>query len=389
MFVDLLERYNPNLITAAHAMHREGQAEPDTYIIDMDSILHNAQVISSTASRYGVRLYFMSKQLGRNPFVALRVIDTGMDGAVAVDVREAQTLSRGGVPVRHVGNLVQIPEGMLDSVLDMKPEVVTVFSAEKAAAVSEAAVRRGIVQGIMLRTRGDDDIVYPSQEGGFSLYDIKRTVPDLLNLKGIRIAGLTSFPCFLFNEATKRAEPSPNLFTVLKAKELIEREFGLGLEQINLPSSTSPETIPKIAALGGTHGEPGHSVSGTNPENIYCEHPLPPALVYLTEVSHHTDGDSLCFGGGYYRRSHLEHALVCTESGIVRTDVSPPPPESIDYYIRIRGRFPPGSCVIMCFRTQIFVTRSRVALVEGVRSGDPRLLGVWDSLGRSISAEAG
>ena len=39
----------------------------------------------------------------------------------------------------------------------------------------------------------------------------------------------------------------------------------------------------------------------------------------------------------------------------------------------------------MAFRYQIFVTRSDVVLLSGVSGGDPRVVGVWDSLGNQKS----
>ena len=38
----------------------------------------------------------------------------------------------------------------------------------------------------------------------------------------------------------------------------------------------------------------------------------------------------------------------------------------------------------MCFRAQIFTTRSHVAIVEGLRQGHPRISGIFDSQGREI-----
>ncbi|MDN4592478.1 hypothetical protein NWF35_00825 [Polycladomyces subterraneus] len=39
----------------------------------------------------------------------------------------------------------------------------------------------------------------------------------------------------------------------------------------------------------------------------------------------------------------------------------------------------------MAFRTQVFVTRSDVAVVKGLSSGKPELVGIYDSLGKEIS----
>ncbi len=56
--------------------------------------------------------------------------------------------------------------------------------------------------------------------------------------------------------------------------------------------------------------------------------------------------------------------------------------DNIDYYTGLEGNFAVGSPVIMCFRTQIFVTRSDVALIEGISTGQPTIAGLYD--GRAI-----
>ncbi|MGL5335836.1 MAG: YhfX family PLP-dependent enzyme, partial [Enterovibrio sp.] len=84
--------------------------------------------------------------------------------------------------------------------------------------------------------------------------------------------------------------------------------------------------------------------------------------------------------GGHYRRSLLHKALVNDDV----VDVHLPDPVAIDYHFKLSGLHPIGAPVIMSFRTQIFVTRSHVALLTGVRSGNPTIIGRYDSQGRSL-----
>ncbi|MFR2849375.1 MAG: hypothetical protein ACLTC4_20645 [Hungatella hathewayi] len=63
-------------------------------------------------------------------------------------------------------------------------------------------------------------------------------------------------------------------------------------------------------------------------------------------------------------------------------DVIPPSDESIDYHFGLSENCQVGDTVIMAFRYQIFVTRSDVALVKGLQSGKPEIIGIYDSLGR-------
>ncbi|WP_435873794.1 hypothetical protein [Polycladomyces subterraneus] len=57
----------------------------------------------------------------------------------------------------------------------------------------------------------------------------------------------------------------------------------------------------------------------------------------------------------------------------------------MDYYIGLDQNLTIGDTVIMAFRTQVFVTRSDVAVVKGLSSGKPELVGIYDSLGKEIS----
>lgn len=42
--------------------------------------------------------------------------------------------------------------------------------------------------------------------------------------------------------------------------------------------------------------------------------------------------------------------------------------------------------MVLCFRTQIFITRSDVVLVSGIQRGEPEIVGRYDSLGNPLGA---
>jgi predicted amino acid racemase len=392
VFLDFLRRRNPALLDCAAGLVADGAIEPDTYVIDLDAVEQNADRLLRAAADAGIFLYFMSKQVGRNPEVARRVLARRVSagprgrfaGMVAVDWREALTLQAAGLPVRHVGHLVQIPDRSIDSILDMEPEAITVYSLEKASSIARAARERGRVQGLLLRVSDAGDLTYPGQEGGFSPDAAVEAATAIGELEGARFAGLTSFPCFLYDPDRGAATATRNARTLSRTAALIRNRLGVDCPQVNMPSCTSIGTLPAIAALGGTHGEPGHSLTGTNPDNPESADPLIPALVYATEVSHCFEYRSLCFGGGHYRRSHVTTALVGAPGAYTEAAVLQPECEAIDYHFSLAGTFPVGTPVLMAFRTQIFVTRSRVALVEGLSAGKPALVGTWDSQGRPL-----
>lgn len=385
MFLNSLLEENAALADVALQLIGEGAILPDTYVLDLDMIRENAGKIAAEANKYGLKSYFMLKQLGRNPLVANSLADMGFCGAVCVDYREALVMARANVPIGHVGHLVQLPRNAIESVLCAHPDVVTVYSVEKAAELSDAAESLGIRQKILLRVRAESDTTYPGQSAGFLLADLEKTVTQLKRMPGIRIAGACSFPCFLYDRSVGDFVKQPNADTVVAAAHML-RDRGYDELQLNMPSGNCVHELGMVAKAGGTHVEPGHGLSGTTPYHADHSGAEKPAYVYVTEVSHNADNKSYCYGGGYYRRGHLEYAAVGNSlDSIKKCKVSTPLDESIDYHLELEGQFPVSSCVLMCFRTQMFVTRSSVAVVKGIQSGKPELCGIWSPLGDRIS----
>jgi predicted amino acid racemase len=385
MFLDFLRARNPALIDYGFYLLEKGLIEPDTYVLDLDRIGENAVRLGTLAKALKLRCYFMAKQLGHNPLVSRKVLEAdGFDGMVAVDFREAEILHAAGLPVRHLGHLVQVPSHAWDRALDMKPEVITLYSYEKALELSTAASRRCLRQDVLLRVQAEEDVIYSGQEGGLRLDELAAAVEKMAILEGLRIAGLTSFPCFLFDQKERKALATANMATLQKGAALL-KSLGLNCEQINMPSCNSLGSLPLAASRGATHVEPGHSLTGTSPDNMFYHDPLVPSFCYITEVSHQWGGYASCFGGGYYRRGKLQKALVKTGQDLEEVPVQCPDPEAIDYHLRIQGDFPSGAPVCMAFRTQIFITRSQVAVAEGLSGSRPRLAGIWDAQGLKVS----
>jgi predicted amino acid racemase len=384
MFLKKTIEWNSALVEAAIYLHQKGELLPDTYVIDTDTLFANAARIRQTAGNNQVHLYFMLKQLGRNPEIARELLRLGYDGAVAVDFREALWMIQNGIQLGHVGHLVQIPKACLEQILSSKPEMVTVYSVEKAREINEVCKKLNLEQKIMLRTVESGDVLYSGQYGGFSLKQLPDAAKEIRKMEHLRISGLTSFPCFLFNSQTGRIEPTQNVKTMCRAKEIL-MDMGFEIEQMNMPSVTCCASIPEIHRLGGTHGEPGHGLTGTTPLHAVANCEEIPCLVYLTEVSHNWDKKAYCYGGGYYRRSHVRQALVGPlEKGKI-LGVIPPSAESIDYYFGLDGPAEVSESVVMAFRTQIFVTRSQVALVSGISRGNPQVDGIYTPFGRRVS----
>ena len=84
MFVEALKRQNPALISAALNLWQKGKIAPDSWVIDVDQILENGKRLIETARLYGIELYLMTKQFGRNPWLAEKLLALGYSGIVAV-----------------------------------------------------------------------------------------------------------------------------------------------------------------------------------------------------------------------------------------------------------------------------------------------------------------
>ena len=381
MFVERLQKDNPKFIEAMVKLQQEGALLPDSYAVDMEQFRANAAAIVASAKEKGIKLYFMLKQIGRNPVLAQELVKLGYDGAVVVDFKEAQVMMRHNIPIGNVGHLVQIPEAMIPQVVAYGPEVITVYTADKVRSISRAAAALGKEQKILIRVFGDGDMIYPGQTAGIHLKDLADFVAQVRDLPGIKIAGMTSFPCFLYNAEKDDIAPTANLQTVLKAKEILI-DCGIEPEIINTPSATCCRTLELMAEYGCNCGEPGHGLTGTSPYHVGHEQPEKSCIAYVSEISHNFDGLAYCYGGGFYRRSHVENALVGRSADALRSmKVIPPSVEAIDYHFGLDQGCEVGETVIMAFRFQVFVTRSDMVLIEGVAEGSPVVSSVWDSLG--------
>lgn len=385
MFLEALEKQNPDLIKAALSLFKQGHLLPDTTVIDVDQLIENAQLMRQVANDYGIKLFAMTKQFGRNPKLAKILIEgCGFDGIVCVDFKEARLMAAHGLPIANVGHLVQPPTNMIPQLIaEIKPQVVTVYSLDKVKQISDAAVQAGREQGVLLKFYHPRDQLYTNQESGFAINKLEQVVAEVQAMPNVFIAGVTHFPCFMFDQQTQKTLATENLTTLLQAKERLNAQ-GIECEQINAPSATSIETIPLLAGYGCTHGEPGHSLTGTMPANVNGSQPEKISMLYLSEISHHFGENSYCFAGGYYRRGSLEHGLVHSNGDSHRVRVYNDDHDSIDYHLRVEGLHPIGAPVIMAYRTQVFVTRSDVALVTGVKSKQPQVLEVYDSLGNQV-----
>ncbi|GEK91002.1 YhfX family PLP-dependent enzyme [Alkalibacterium kapii] len=380
MFLEMVKKRNPELIDYAVSLHQQGIILPDTYVIDLDKIKENATKMAAKAKSLDIELYFMTKQIGRNPKIAETLIEAGIKKAVVVDYREAEVMMKHNIPIGNVGHLVQLPTHFIKKVMAYGVDYITVYSVEKLRQINAVAEELNMKQKIMLRVIDEGDALYPGQYGGFQLDELNEIMDVLKSFAHCDITGLTSFPCILYDKELKDFKLTQNVKTLKKAKQRMQAS-GFDIQEMNVPSATSIKTLPLFKEMEGTQGEPGHALSGTSPMHAEVELEEKPAYVYVSEISHNSQDSAFVYGGGYYARGNLENVLIDDEGKRTESSVEPFPSDNIDYYLEIDGKQTIGATAIMAARTQIFVTRSRVALVKGLNDNKPELVGIYTSQG--------
>jgi predicted amino acid racemase len=390
MFLDVLRRRNPALIEKAIALHQAGKIPANSYVIDLDTVEANARTIRAAADRLGLKVFAMTKQMGRSPSFCAAVARGGIGKAVAVDMEDARACRRAGLALGHIGHLVQIPKAEATAAASLAPDYWTVFNFEKAAEAAAASKALGRVQDLLARVQAEGDTFYRGHEGGFEASDVVTVADRLDGSSGARFAGITTFPALLFDVAQRKIAPTANLGTLARAAEALANAGRREIE-INAPGTNSSVILQALADAGATQVEPGHGLTGTTPLHAVEDLPELPAVIYLSEVSHHHRGDAYCFGGGLYIDpvfpDYALKAIVGREPTIATTalrSVEIPVPAAIDYYGMIDTATGPaaiGDSVVFGFRPQAFVTRANVVGLSGVR-GTPMVETISDAYGR-------
>lgn len=387
MFLNSLIRKNKKFIETAIKLHQEGKIPANTYVLDLDTIHENAKIIKAEADKHGMKVFAMTKQLGRNAALINTLKKAGIDACVAVDMAGARASYEADFSIGHIGHLVQVPKHEALSCAKMYPEYWTVFSKEKAKEASEANKQIGRTQKVLVRIYEDENDFYRGHEGGVNTNDLKSTVEYIDSLDNLEFAGITTFPALLFDNEKRKVLPTKNLETLRKAKEILDK-MGIKNIEVNAPGTTSSKVLDILAQAGATQIEPGHGLTGTTP--LHCVEDLQeqPAVLYMSEVSHEYKGEQFCFGGGLYIDpvfpDYEVAALVGSDAEIalnqkVICDI--PDSSSIDYYGMLQSgkkqKIKPGDSVVFGFRIQAFVTRGYVAAISGVHNGEPKVEGIY------------
>lgn len=389
---NLIEQ-NPTFAEAVIDLHQAGELPPDCYVIDLDTMAANSELICTEAHRHGLEVIAMTKQFGRHPAALETLRRAGVDSFVAVDMTCARAIHRAGQPLGHIGHLVQVPTHLAEEAVAMRPQNWTAMTTAKAEQAAAAAAEAGTEQALLARIFGASDVVVDSHAGGFSAADLLATAESISALDGGAFAGVTSYPALIFDRDEHVVVPTPNLATLERARKELEAA-GWRNVRVNAPGETSTKVVSTLASAGVTQIEPGHGFTATGAYHAFADLPERPAMVYLSEVSH-TDGEtSFCFGGGLYlcvgSVDYTPTAIVGStfDEAVARRVVATlsQQHQEIDFYGRLAapasGQLQVGDSVVFCFRAQAFYTRSFVAAVAGVHAGMPTITGICTVDGR-------
>lgn len=393
MFLNKIIEKNPQLIEACVSLHQEGRIPANSYILDIDTISQNARLMAEKGKACGLKVFAMTKQIGRNPVAIKAIMESGISAGVCVDMNDARPMYAAGMQIGHLGHLVQVPVHETEAGIAMSPLYWTVYNMEKAKEISDH-LPAGRVQKVMTRVYMEGDTFYKGHEGGFPIETIVQTAGELEKLPGIKFAGLTTFPTQLFVDDRCLVEHTHNYQTILKAAEQL-KEAGYTDIEINAPGTTSSMLFEEMASRGVTQVEPGHGLTGTTPIHAYKDLAEEPAMVYVSEVSHFHGGRPYCFGGGMYIDPVFPpyDVKACVGADPVtamqqRITCDIPSPAAIDYYGILNPetsqKVHVGDTVVFGFRAQVFVTRAYVIPVSGIKSGKPCAEGIFTSDGREV-----
>jgi predicted amino acid racemase len=406
---DPLARRNPGLVAAAATLHQQGIIPPDCYVADLETIEANARLVQAALTTAGLEAFFEAKQFGRCPPICRRLVEAGFRKALAIDIEELYALERNGIEVGHAGHLGQIPSGDVAHVVRRtRPNVITVYSLEKAAEIAAAARQESLVQGVALRINGPDDIIPLAIAGGVSEADAVPLARKIRKLEGVSVDGFTTYPAVRFDLRAQEWVPTANLYTMVRVANRMRAELGLSLDHINAAGNICVASAGLVAAAGATHCEPGQAFVGGLVANGFRDEPEVPAVAYVTEVSHIIDGTPYVYTPSMVANntigiwSHLHYDMLT--GALSRPGVDPlstlvyakpqqfaasDPTAFIFNAIQPRAGASArvGDTVVFGFRTQLYRTNGgRLALVEGIHGGEPQVLGFFDRNGNTVDS---
>ena len=104
MFLSNLIEQNPAFASAVIDLHQAGELPTDCYVLDLDTMGANGELICTEAHKYGLDVIAMTKQFGRHPAALDTLRRSGVDSFVAVDMTCTRAIRRAGQPLGNIGH---------------------------------------------------------------------------------------------------------------------------------------------------------------------------------------------------------------------------------------------------------------------------------------------
>ena len=411
-FLETAIRRNPEMIRTAAELHRTGEIPVNTYLIDLETVKRNAEIIKKEVDQAHVTAYLCAKQIGRNPLVCRTIMNTGIRKAIALDIEGIKALNRYGIPVGHVGHFGQIPTNEIQYVLGkIEPEVITVFSVEKAKQISDIALKMGKTQDLLVKILARTHHICNPVPGGFTVEESTNAARRINQLGGVRVVGVTTYPACNFNIRSREYTLSANFVSMMNGARELERELGIEVEHINAAGRNCVQTTAMLAENGATHVEPGHAFTGTLPDMAFYDSPEIPAVCYVSEISHMVQDLPLMFADSMMTTAMIGsiknvvdyeriHTVVGTDPDTIIQNKVPAVPQEYWHndatwhmYCALlpeqNAKLNVGDTVVAAFRPQIYRApgSARVAVVSGIQRKKPKLLGLFDRSGLLLDRE--
>ena len=393
MLLDVTLRRNPELVAAAIQLQQEGAIPPGTQVIDLDTVAENGAALARAAQEHDLRVFIMTKQNGHHPHMTRVLLNQGLHSVVAVEPMAAFRINRYGFPLGHVGHLTNIPRHQVEPIVAMRPEFITVYNVEAARRVSEAAGALGVHQNLYVRVSNPgENGLFEAVVGGWTLDECVEGIRPLLDLPNVTVAGLTQHCAidYMVEHDPHKARPSEAFFTMLRAKELLERELGLQDLRLNAAGNTNVITFPLLAGYGVTDVEPGMALAGCAPFHAWGDMPEKPAQVLVSEIVHRWEDELYAIGGVFDYIIETPSNDLGDVVGLVGTSLEQATKQRATFrssgVIDYHGVFGPpgvageiGDSLVVAWHPQAHAERGQTVTVSGISRGEPSVTGIFDA----------
>jgi predicted amino acid racemase len=273
------------------------------------------------------------------------------------------------------------------------------------------ATGAGVTQKVLIRVNGPEDILLPAVGGGTTEAEALDLIARIDSLDGLSFAGLTSYPGVRFDLTRIQRVRTTNFETMMRVREAVEEQLGLEVEHLNPPGNNCADSLDLLAEGGATHCEPGQAFVGRLVANGFTDQPEVPAIAYVSEVTHHWAGVPY-----YYAPSMVANDTIGiwhhTYYDILGASVSRTGVDPLDNLVRThaqsfaasdpsawiygalqlgrRATAEVGETVVCGFRSQVYRSNGgRTAVVDGIQSGEPTVVGFYDRNGIRLADRTG